>query len=705
MKKFVCVVVVVVGLGYLMTASYADIVDENEVCFIVSNQPLELLLPTKPTLSWDLCGAIATRADTQKNAECVAGINAQGVGYMEYWAFGHIETSGTDEELVKEFAVFNLDTEGRRVNVDGVPKPGKITEMGAVSIKSRAFLETCVQAFKNMIDAGVVAVCVDEGTGSEGSGYSNDFHPDAMPGFRKFLRKNYTAEELETKFGIKDIDTFDYQKMLKSIVLVVKDSDPLKPGKRLSPEWWKNRIGRVPEPSEKITAKTLGHHHGSIGLPLDDQWRWYGRELVRNFHKEVIERSRAYAAEQGKEWHVYTNACDRLGEPDDMWRLMSLTNMHWGGMWKEYPAAHMSSNYKALRSRGQRFWPGEWPGQVMPPKGKSDNQITATVTFELTVNGMCVRYPGGGEYGERNRGKASEFPAVKAGMDPYFAFVRSHEKLFVKPDSEIGLMYSLSTCASTLRHKGVGKVEYHGAARLLEDAHRSYDVVFVGNDLWVPYDLTLEDLQQYKLIVLPHVRYLSEAQRRLILDYVDKGGLIIAVGDIGTHNLKGNSYPVSKWNSLFDKAGLRKYGKGKIWHFPEQHGRNLAERYGFKGRGTQADLKLFTDTLNSLLPPRLVTDLPRTVAVHRNAHPSKEAVILHLINYDYDLDSDTLKAVKNASMTITLAESMQPDSVRAVYYELANLPDGKQLACETDGDNTITIVLPNVSNWGTLVIE
>ncbi len=56
-------------------------------------------------------------------------------------------------------------------------------------------------------------------------------------------------------------------------------------------------------------------------------------------------------------------------------------------------------------------------------------------------------------------------------------------------------------------------------------------------------------------------------------------------------------------------------------------------------------------------------------------------------------------------MTITLAESMQPDSVRAVYYELANLPDGKQLVCETDGDNTITIVLPNVSNWGTLVIE
>lgn len=303
MKKVAVVLAVVAfGLGWGIPGSCGDIVDDDQVGFIVGGRP-EDLAPIKPTVVWDLCPGTATRADVKKNAECIAGFNQQGIGYMEYYAYGHLEGGQSDEDVTQEFAKYNLEPGGRRVNVEGVPNPGRITSY-VVSIKSGAFLETTVEAFKNMIDAGAVAVCVDEGTGSEGSGYSTDFHPDAMPGFRKFLKRNYSAEELKAKLGIKDIETFNYRKLLKSIELVVKDSDPLKPGDRLSPEWWEDRIGRVPEPGEKITAETIGHHHGSIGLPLDDQWRWYGRELVRDFHKQVYDRTMAYAAEQGKEFHI-----------------------------------------------------------------------------------------------------------------------------------------------------------------------------------------------------------------------------------------------------------------------------------------------------------------------------------------------------------------------------------------------------------------
>ena len=55
----------------------------------------------------------------------------------------------------------------------------------------------------------------------------------------------------------------------------------------------------------------------------------------------------------------------------------------------------------------------------------------------------------------------------------------ANEELFVRPDGEIGLFYSLSNCAGTLRREGVNAHAYHAAARLLEDAHRSYEVIFV----------------------------------------------------------------------------------------------------------------------------------------------------------------------------------------------------------------------------------
>lgn len=690
MKKIAVGVVVVFGLGCGISGSYGDIVDDDQVGFVIGGKSDEMA-PTKPNIAWDICGPIATKSDVRRQADCIARVNAQGVGYMAYFGLAHIESKSSPKEVAAEFAKLNLDSEGRKIDIDGVPKEGDINRY-VVSTHSRAFLETAVQIFKNMIDAGAIAVGVDEGFGSSGPGYSSDFHPEAIVGFRGFLKENFTAEELKSKFGIEDIDRFDYRLAIKKIPVPVK---PTRSGRELEQTWWKKRIGREIRPGEQLSAETMGHYHSVVGLPLDREWQWYRHEALAKFHKELIEHSKAYARSKGREWHVYINIYTDLGDGGNVWRFAEPLDIIVGETWPKYPRERLTSFYKDVRSRGKRFWPMDWPGQELQPKRKPDNGLIATFIAEAYVNGCYAQYPE----------NLDEGPGVKAKVDPYFEFIRGHEELFEEPDAEIGLLYSLSNCAGTLKREGAGNDEFHAAGRLLGDAHHSYDVVFVGNDIWIPYDLTLEDLQQYKLIVLPHVRYLSEAQRRLILDYVDKGGLIIAVGDIGTHNLKGNSYPVSKWNLLFDKAGLRKYGKGKIWHFPEQHGRNLAERYGFKGRGTQADLKLFTGTLNSLLRPRLVTDLPRTVAVHRNAHPSKEAVILHLINYDYDLDSDTLKAVKNASMTITLAESMQPDSVRAVYYELANLPDGKQLVCETDGDNTITIVLPNVSNWGTLVIE
>jgi hypothetical protein len=677
MKKVMVIVVAVYGLACGITGSYGDIVDDDQVGFVIGGKPDEMA-PTKPNIAWDICGPIATKSDVERQADCIARVNAQGVGYMAYFGLAHIESKSSPEEVAAEFAKFDLDGEGRKVDINGVPKEGDIGRY-VVSTHSRAFLETVVQVFENMIDAGAVAVGVDEGFGSSGPGYSSDFHPEAVAGFREFLKKNFTSAELKARWGIKDIDRFDYRKMLQSIHVVVDDTiDPTRPSQMFTPEWWKERMS--------------GH-----GVPFDREWQWYRHEALAEFHKELIERSKAYARLKGREWHVYINIYTDLGDGGNIWKLAEPLDIIVGETWPKYPRERLTSFYKNVRSRNKRFWSMDWPGQELPPRSQADNGLIATFIAEAYVNGCYSRYPQ----------KLDKWPGVKAKVDPYFAFVRGNEGLFVRPDAEIGLFYSLSNCAGTLRREGVNAHAYHAAARLLEDAHRSYEVIFAGNDTWVPYDLTLEDIKSYKLIVLPHIRYMSQTQREMILDYRTNGGIIVTMGDIGTHNLDGAEYPLTEWNNLFEKGGSHRHGKGRIYHFADTDGCNLAEHYGYgrKRKGKLEDLKRFSDVLKSLLPPRLKTNLPSTVAVHRNVNPSNGSIVLHLLNYDYDAGRDQIRPVNKASLEITLPESMPAGNVRAVYYELANLPNGKLLKCKAAGEGAVTVVIPRVSNWGTLVIE
>jgi len=507
-----------------------QLINDDQVGFIVGGRP-ERMAPIRPTVAWDICGPIATKADAAKARDGIAKVNAQGIGYMCYFGLGHIETAGSKEELWKEFSDFKLKEEGRKVDLDGNVATGNYD----VSTTTPAYLETVVQILKNMVDAGGAAVGVDEGWGSCGPGYSADFNKHALSGFRELLKENFSETELKEKYDIENINTFDYAAEIRKIPVIVRDAEGKNgPGKPFCQVWWRARIQREIEPGEKLSAETLGHQMGNAGgMPLVREWIWYNHETLRKFHKEIILRSKVYAESVGREWHVYINVYTDLGEGGNIWLLADQLDIVVGETWPEFPEEHMTSFYKNIRSRGKRFWPMDWPGQELTPMHQPNNGLIETFLAEAYTNGCYAQYP-------------EVTGAHKRRVDAYFMFIKKHERFFRKSDAEIAVMYSLSNCAGTLRREGRGAREYHGAARLLEDLHRSYDVVFAGNDTWVSYDLTLRELTAYKAIVLPWMRYLSPQQRRLILEYTERGGIVLAMGDIGTHGLNGNRYPSSE---------------------------------------------------------------------------------------------------------------------------------------------------------------
>ena len=56
-------------------------------------------------------------------------------------------------------------------------------------------------------------------------------------------------------------------------------------------------------------------------------------------------------------------------------------------------------------------------------------------------------------------------------------------------------------------------------------------------------------------------------------------------------------------------------------------------------------------------------------------------------------------------MTVTVPVALQSGALEVTYYELDNLPAGQSLSYNRSGDEVTVTITPDVSNWGTLIIE
>ncbi len=69
----------------------------------------------------------------------------------------------------------------------------------------------------------------------------------------------------------------------------------------------------------------------------------------------------------------------------------------------------------------------------------------------------------------------------------------------------------------------------------LSDAAQPYDVLFFPDGDLRPDTLTPENLRQYRTLVLPDCRYLTRAQSQLLRDYLERGGYLLVIGELGTN--------------------------------------------------------------------------------------------------------------------------------------------------------------------------
>jgi len=115
-----------------------------------------------------------------------------------------------------------------------------------------------------------------------------------------------------------------------------------------------------------------------------------------------------------------------------------------------------------------------------------------------------------------------------------------------------GLLYSMSSLSQKIQREsgGLTSTAFYGTGQFLIDNSIPFDVVFAPDTRFFALsDIHLLELQKYKTIILPNTMCLNDNQVQVILDYIQNGGTIIALGNIGTRNEDG--YPTYSVTSNF----------------------------------------------------------------------------------------------------------------------------------------------------------
>jgi uncharacterized protein (TIGR03437 family) len=194
-----------------------------------------------------------------------------------------------------------------------------------------------------------------------------------------------------------------------------------------------------------------------------------------------------------------------------------------------------------------------------------------------------------------------------------------------------------------------------GFARALEDSHVPFDSVFFGHpDFWDDSRLAAA-LKQYKVVILPGVDCLSDSQIQVLKDYLAGGGSIVATGSLGDRN---ENYAVRRQPASASFTGNSRFVL--LSGSPDANYFNA-----LKTGGTDpADLAILSKPVQQFLgsEAQITTNAPATVAFNIFGSPDGQDLFVHLLNYDLDLKTDTVRSASNLQVSVKLPAGFDPQN-------------------------------------------
>lgn len=455
--------------------------------------------------------------------------------------------------------------------------------------------EVMLKLGKEAIDAGADLIVFDELQGNELTLYwpnSTGYCDDCLRAYRKHLRDTYSNEELAEKFGIENLETFDFVK-------------------RLAPQG--------------------GKPWAATGPLFKELWTMQKRNSFER-GKRVVAGLRDYAKKAGRTVPICGNTTE-MGLQE--FTGIRLSAVQWGSV-LDFGA--FENSRKELLPRGK--WVAAEKLAVatyaMPPavlirydplhkmeigylEGKSNRGVYLYgLLAEAYANGC----------GFVNYHQDKGLPQAAGLWKDVFAaqrFILENADLF-DPNATTGANVAVLYLESEgQRYRGPS---YLGLTQALAESSIPFDVIVDGGDGFVPVELTAEDLKPYELVILPQALGLAPAQIQALQTFAKNGGNVLAA------DATGAGFELLPQVETAD--GTRKdAGAAYFAEYDDAVRRQIA------------------DAVNSRAEAVLdLENAGRTVSAYPRHDSSGRRLVVHLVNSDYDTAANAMRSKQDIRIRV-----------------------------------------------------
>ncbi len=541
---------------------------------------------------------------------------------------------------------------------DALGKPPQAGEMTLMCVNNPDWLAWEIARGKKAIDLGAECILVDTPmSASFVSGLlRGGFCQHCLANFRRHLEARFTPAQLRARFGLEAFD--------KAAVIA-----------RLSPQQGPpNAFATRPAVSAQDRA-------------LFGEFIRCQEQASFDTRKRLVDAVRAYATQQHRRVALCTNASD-LGtvNPGGHWvRALMFAGMfdlfayelnaEPLGMMSDqvtpYPrgkwAAYHRLAYAVYHRRSPAVIHASAMGKLLVDaltKGRTINRwMQAQCAEAYASGGAYIQY-----YIEPQAGSEVFLRRCWAGSAAQSAYVLAHRDLFdgeQRSGSSLAILFAMSERGRTLP---AVCPSYLGFAQALTEANLPFDVLFAGDGHYVRDRLAAADLRAYRALVVPSPVAPTANQMRLIAAFVRAGGAVVCQepGRLGLPatgppvgaappDCVARAYRVGKGRVLVPQGAVTERGTGDV-------GERFLRTYD---AGERARIARLAGALG--LRPILPAQSDGLVCAFPVVQPSRNRVVVHLVNYDVDGAGDEIRAKDKVRVEIARPAFLSEPLIASVY--------------------------------------
>ena len=553
----------------------------------------------------------------------------------KYFPNGLVDSDGSKVTDLIENCV-SRDIHGEACHARWVECPDREHQCYLMDRNNPVWREYLKAIIRIQIDAGVEGIQLDEAELPITSfQYGGCFCRDCMKGFRQYLKDLHEDQRPAELQGV-DLEAFHYG------------------------EW--------------LLAQGYDFKTNREQSPLFFEYHRYQTRQIHRYFGELADYARQYAAEKGRQVLVSGNFFNLVAhwyyamEPKVDLIITEMRNTRYRQpAWYRYVAGFAAGKPVIV---AENPYGGVVPDLVQMLKAGKGYDLFRMSLYEAAALGANMSVPYGAWMGSVIQD--SFHPPHELCVEIQ-KFIADHDFLFSpRTASETAVVYSVETEFQRESGRGIFADNRYNqdtsevglfwqVCESLSDAAQSYDVLFFPDGDLRPDTLTPESLTQYRTLVLPDCRYLTEAQAQLLNAYLAKGGSLFVLGELGIN------LPVDRQTALLKHRGTHR----------------ITNSTGFDP---------------SWLPVEPQIRLTPTANLTINLQQVEAGVAIHIIRYDYDFEKDQVPDLGWLNMELSLPGDF--DSVEV--FAPGKVPTAE---LEKISRGLYSLILKNVSLYTVLFLK